>query len=421
MSISKGKDASKCEHNNGPIRVLHVFGRVGLGGAESRIMDLYKNIDRSKIQFDFLVHYSAKKTGKKVPTSEELMAVREPDFYDDTIKQLGGNIYVLPRFEGTNLWEYKKAINNFFSTNKGKWQVVHGHMTSTAALYLPVARKKGKAAITVAHSRNAGTEPGLKGIATKILRLPLKKKGTADFYLTCSEIAGRAVFGNKLYDEGCVRTIPNAIDVKKFSYDSSIRERVRKELGVSEDVIVIGHVGRFDYQKNHEYLIKIYDQLIKLSEEKKTGQKFMLILIGKGQLMDNVKTQVDALGLQKKVGFLGLKSNANDYYRAMDYFLFPSFYEGLPGTVVEAQASGLKCLISDTITTEVDITDLVSRMDIRLEPIEWAKKIIKDIAELPDRQQCSSQYEKQLSDAGFDARTQGEAMSYFYLHGSFKN
>ena len=421
MSISKGKDASKCEHNNGPIRVLHVFGRVGLGGAESRIMDLYKNIDRSKIQFDFLVHYSAKKTGKKVPTSEELMAVREPDFYDDTIKQLGGNIYVLPRFEGTNLWEYKKAINNFFSTNKGKWQVVHGHMTSTAALYLPVARKKGKAAITVAHSRNAGTEPGLKGIATKILRLPLKKKGTADFYLTCSEIAGRAVFGNKLYDEGCVRTIPNAIDVKKFSYDSSIRERVRKELGVSEDVIVIGHVGRFDYQKNHEYLIKIYDQLIKLSEEKKTGQKFMLILIGKGQLMDNVKTQVDALGLQKKVSFLGLKSNANDYYRAMDYFLFPSFYEGLPGTVVEAQASGLKCLISDTITTEVDITDLVSRMDIRLEPIEWAKKIIKDIEELPDRQQCSSQYEKQLSDAGFDARTQGEAMSYFYLHGSFKN
>ncbi len=416
-SQMNNSQAGVCE----PIRVLHVFGRVGLGGAESRIMDLYRNIDRDKIQFDFLVHYSAKKTGKMAPTSDELLAVREPDYYDEAIRELGGNIYVLPRFEGKNFFAYKKAISNFFSENRGKWQVVHGHMTSTAALYLPVARKKGGAAVTIAHSRNAGTEPGLKGIATKILRIPLKRLGTADHYFTCSEKAGRAVFGDKLFDQGFVRTIPNAIDVKKFAYDADIRNKIRAELGVSEDEIVIGHVGRFDYQKNHEYLIRIFDQVLKLAKEKMPDRKLLLIMLGQGSLMDTVKAQVNELGIQDRVRFLGLKGNSSDYYRAMDYFLFPSFFEGLPGTVVEAQAAGLKCLISDTITTEVDITELVSRMDIRRDPSEWAEKILEDLGHLPDRQAETPRFEQELADAGFDAQTQARAISYFYEHGSFKD
>ena len=399
---------TQIDKSQSPIRVLHVFGRVGLGGAESRIMDMYRNMDRSKVQFDFLVHASAKKTGKKCPTSDELMAVREPDYYDEEIRALGGNIYVVPRFEGTNFFEYKKALKKFFTDNKGKWDAVHGHMTSTAAIYLPLAKKKGLAKITIAHSRNAGTEPGIKGIATKFFRLPLKKKGTADYYFTCSEIAGRAVFGDRLFDKGYVTTIPNAIDVAKFKYDNAIRNKIRKELGVDEDTVVIGHIGRFDYQKNHEFLSK-------------TDKKMKLILIGKGDLTEKVKQQVMDLGINDNVMFLGLKSNAADYYRAMDYFLFPSFYEGLPGTVVEAQAACLKCLISDTITQEVHLTDLVSSMSLDKDASEWADKILQDIDAGNDREADTPKYASILSEKGFDAKTQSERMSYFYLHGSFKN
>lgn len=407
---------TQIDKSQSPIRVLHVFGRVGLGGAESRIMDMYRNMDRSKVQFDFLVHASAKKTGKKCPTSDELMAVREPDYYDEEIRALGGNIYVVPRFEGTNFFEYKKALKKFFTDNKGKWDAVHGHMTSTAAIYLPLAKKKGLAKITIAHSRNAGTEPGIKGIATKFFRLPLKKKGTADYYFTCSEIAGRAVFGDRLFDKGYVTTIPNAIDVAKFKYDNAIRNKIRKELGVDEDTVVIGHIGRFDYQKNHEFLIKIFASLLS-----KTDKKMKLILIGKGDLTEKVKQQVMDLGINDNVMFLGLKSNAADYYRAMDYFLFPSFYEGLPGTVVEAQAACLKCLISDTITQEVHLTDLVSSMSLDKDASEWADKILQDIDAGNDREADTPKYASILSEKGFDAKTQSERMSYFYLHGSFKN
>ena len=407
---------TQIDKSQAPIRVLHVFGRVGLGGAESRIMDMYRNMDRSKVQFDFLVHASAKKTGKKCPTSDELMAVREPDYYDDEIRRLGGNIYVVPRFEGKNFIEYKKAIEKLFTDNKGKWVVVHGHMTSTAAIYLPIAKKKGLAKITIAHSRNAGTEPGIKGLATKFFRLPLKKKGTADFYFTCSEIAGRAVFGDRLFDKGYVTTIPNAIDVAKFKYDYAIRDKIRKELGVDEDTVVIGHIGRFDYQKNHEFLIKIFASLLS-----KTDKKMKLILIGKGDLTEKVRQQVMDLGINDNVMFLGLKSNAADYYRAMDYFLFPSFYEGLPGTVVEAQAACLKCLISDTITQEVHLTDLVSSMSLDKGADEWADKILQDIDAGNDREADTPKYASILREKGFDAKTQSERMSYFYLHGSFKN
>ena len=158
-----------------------------------------------------------------------------------------------------------------------------------------------------------------------------------------------------------------------------------------------------------------------IKSKKAPETKFKLVLIGKGSLMDTVKKQAKELGVSKDVMFLGLKENAKDYYSAMDMFVFPSFYEGLPGTVVEAQAAGLKSIISDTITTEVDITDLVCRMSIQDSPETWAEKILATIRNRQDRLQEAPKYAKELSDAGFDAKTQSKVLSYFYQHGTFED
>ncbi|MBQ9512601.1 MAG: glycosyltransferase family 1 protein, partial [Lachnospiraceae bacterium] len=137
------------------IRVLHVFGTLGHGGAESRIIDLYRHMDRDRVQFDFVVHYEAEETGKNCPSSQELLSIRHADYFDEQVRALGGNIYAVPRFKGLNLADYQKAWGNLFEENKNTWHAVQGHMTSTAAIYLPIAKKAG-IPLTVAHARSAG-------------------------------------------------------------------------------------------------------------------------------------------------------------------------------------------------------------------------------------------------------------------------
>ncbi len=368
----------------GQMRVLHVLGGLGVGGAECRIIDLYRNMDRDKIQFDFLVHYSPEKTGKKSPTSDELMAVREPDYFDNSVYKLGGRIFCLPKFTGTNMAQYKAAIKRFFESHKNEWKVVQGHMTSTAAIYLPIAKKAG-VPICIAHARSAGVDAGVKGMATRILRKPLQKEGITDYNFACSTEAGLSVFGEDLVKAGAVRIIPNAIDLKHFAYDPEKREKIRGELGVS-NALVIGHVGSFRYAKNHEFLLSVFAQLCRLLDNDDLnqysmlhGMRIRLLMLGKGPLMEDMQKLAEKLHVYDRCIFAGNKSNASDYYQAMDYFCFPSRYEGLPGSVVEAQAAGLQCLVSDSVTSEVNVTELVSMMSISSEPRDWARKILDDL------------------------------------------
>ena len=368
----------------GQIRILHVLGGLGLGGAECRILDLYRNMDREKIQFDFLVHSSPEKTGKKSPTSDELMAVREPDYFDSSVLKLGGRIFCLPRFVGTNVLEYKAAVKQFFNSHQGEWKVVQGHMTSTASIYLPIAKKSG-IPICIAHARSAGVDNGIKGLATKVLRKPLQREGLTDYNFACSKEAGFAVFGEKLMHEGSVRIIPNAIDISRFTYNEEVRKKIRNELGVS-NALVIGHVGSFRYAKNHEFLLNVFSQVCRLLDNDDLneysmlhGMRVRLLMLGKGPLMDEMKKLADKLHIYDRCIFLGNKSNASEYYQAMDYFCFPSRYEGLPGSVIEAQASGLQCLVSDAVTSEVNVTELVSMRSINSEPRDWARKILDDL------------------------------------------
>lgn len=361
------------------IRVLHVLGGLSLGGAESRIMDLYRSIDREKLQFDFLVHS---------PVEQH---------FDKEIEALGGRIYRIPRFQVYNWFRYKKAVKQFFSAHH-EFRAVHGHMTSTASIYLPIAKKAG-IPITIAHARSAGVADGLKGLATKWIRRSLKYK--ADYCLACSKEAGEAVYGRRWVKKGKVEVIPNAIAAEKYVYDAAVRANVRKELGI-EDKLVIGHVGSFRMAKNHDFLLCVFAEIYKQRKDA------VLLLLGEGELMEAVKKQTEKLGLTQAVRFLGNRADVSPYYQAMDFLVFPSFFEGLPGTVVEAQMAGLRCLVSDTITGEVGITELVAFMSLEKSAKEWADYCLEHYEyERADRLQA-------IEEAGFSIKSQIERYDRIY-------
>lgn len=362
-----------------PIRVLQVLGTLNLGGAESRVMDLYRNMDREQIQFDFLIH------------------TNEKQHFQDEVEALGGRIYHLPRFKVYNYFSYRKAVKNFFREHP-EIKAVHGHMTSTAGIYLPVAKKCG-VPMTIAHARSAGVDQGIKGKITLFLRRNLKKR--ADYCFTCSALAGEAVFGKEAMEEGRVRTILNAIDASEYTFDQETRDRIRKELNM-ENKFVIGHVGRFDFMKNHKFLLEIFEEI-----QKEHGES-VLMLLGDGSLREEIQKLAEQKGLQDKVLFMGNRRNISDYFQAMDYFVFPSLFEGLPGTVVEAQAAGVRCLISDTITKEVAISDMVTGFSLEKTAKEWADYVLQ-----------TKEYTREntlhiLGNAGFDVKKQVENMMQFY-------
>ena len=379
-----------------PIRILHVLGGVGLGGAESRIMDIYRHIDKDKVQFDFLIHQTKK------------------GYYEEEIEKLGGRIYRVPRFKLYNILTYRKALREFFNSSQRvdnanrrfasssrRLEVVHGHMTSTASIYLPIAKKCG-VPVTIAHARSAGVDKGLKGVITRLLRRPLRRK--CDHMFACSMLAAKAVFGENNAKNGRVTIVPNAIDAKLFMYNEEIRNRMRKKLSL-EDKFVIGHVGRFHYAKNHEYLLAVFGEIAKQRENAH------LLLLGEGERMEEMKEKAVAFGIADKVLFAGNQKEVWDYYQAMDFFLFPSRFEGLPGTVVEAQAAGLCCLISDAIAEEVKITKLVTAFSIEEKPEKWAEYVLTH-----DKYERKSRYE-QIAAAGFDVKAQTKWYEQFYLSG----
>ena len=387
------------------VRVLHVLGNTNLGGAESRIMDLYRHTDRNRVQFDFLVHSG------------------EEGFYEKEIRELGGRIFRVPRFRIYNYFSYRKALKEFFQEHH-EFALVQGHMTSTAAIYLPIAKKAGVKK-TAAHARSAGVDKGLKGIMTRFLRRNLADK--ADYLFTCSELAGISVYGEKAVREGKTIFIPNAIDCAGFTFDPEKRKKMREKLGLT-DALIIGHVGRFHYAKNHEYLLRVFAELCRMSAgaggstaETGADQNYHLILLGEGPLMEDTRKLAEELGVADKVHFLGNHKNIADYYQAMDYFVYPSRYEGMPGTIVEAQASGLPCLMSDTICREVIATELVDTMSIEKEPKVWAEELQRRIDALVSKQENREKYAAKMAAAGFDVQAQAERMMRFYESGRWEN
>lgn len=361
---------------SGAVRVLHVVGSMGIGGAETMVMNLYRQIDRQRVQFDFVVHTD------------------QAGAYDGEIKSLGGRIYSCPRYRGVNHLSYRKWWKTFLRDH-AEYKILHSHIRSTASLYLPIARKHGL--VSIIHSHSTSNGKGIQAAFKDILQLPLRRQ--ADYMFACSEEAGKWLFGKKAVRSERFHVVPNAIDCERFRFDPVLRESVRKELGVEES-FVIGHVGRLTPEKNHSFLFRIFQELLKREPNA------ALILLGDGKLRDNLKKEASALGISDRVMFFGARRNVSDYYQAMDAFVFPSVWEGLGIAALEAQASGLPCLIADTVPRAVDIgASLVTFLPLDKPAAEWAGMIHSV------QRNDTSQFVRK---AGYDIRNNAMAFQRFY-------
>lgn len=366
----------------GPIRVLHVIGIMNRGGAETMIMNLYRNIDRSKVQFDFVENSS------------------EPAVFDREILALGGKIYRCPHYNGRNHFTYVNWWVRFFQDHPGEYPIVHGHLGSTAAIYLRIAKKNG--AYAIAHSHSSGTDHSIKSFLYQVMSY--RTRNTADYFFACSEAAGRDRFGEKTVTQKNYSVLNNAIDTRRFVFQPSVREEVRKEFGFRENNIVIGHIGRFTSEKNHAFLLRVFAEAMNQNDSAR------LLLIGNGPLHQQTVHTAEELGLMPYVTFTGVRGDVERLLQAVDVFTLPSIYEGLPVTLVEAQASGVPCVISDAIPAESVITEgLVTALALDAPVREWADRILTAAGTVrADRT-------REVKAHGFDIQETAKWLEGFYL------
>lgn len=330
-----------------PIRILHVLGRTDIGGAESLVMSIYRNIDRSKVQFDFAIH-----------TNDRC------DF-DDEIESLGGKIFAFPKFKGYNFITYRKSWKKFFEDHP-EYKILHSHLRSYASIYLPIANKYGLKTIIHSHSTSNGI--GIKSLIKKALQLPLSKQ--ADYLFSCSTESGKWLFGDDVILKDNFYIFNNSIDVEIYRYNEEVRNSYRKSLKI-ENKTVFGHVGRLSAPKNHMFLLDIFKNISKINSD------VILILVGDGELREDIEKRIIDLNLYDKVIMLGSRNDISKILQAVDVFLFPSLWEGLPVSVVEAQAAGLPCLVSDKVTREVDLTSCIRYIPIDQGIDIWVNEAIK--------------------------------------------
>lgn len=334
--------------NNEPIRVAQIMGKWIGGGVESVVMSYYRHIDRTKIQFDFICDEDS----TNIPYEE--------------IEKLGGRVILIPPYQ--KLFKYHNKLKKILKD--GNYKIVHSHI-NTLSIFSLFAAKCAGVPVRIAHSHSTTNKKEKKKNLLKQALRPFSKEFATD-YMCCSELAGRWLFGNKEYDKGNVYLLNNAIDLDKFKYDEKIRSEKRKKLNISDDTLVIGHVGRFVEQKNHRFLIDIFNEI------HKQNSNSILLLAGQGPLMEEIKSKVESLGLEKFVIFLGQIDDADKLYQAIDIFVLPSLYEGLPVVGVEAQATGLLCELSSNMTKETKILDTTRFISLDKSAKEWASIILDD-------------------------------------------
>ena len=361
------------------IRVLHVLGSLNIGGAETMVMNLYRNVDKNNIQFDFVVHGSS--IGK----------------YEDEIKKMGGRIYRLPKYRVYNHLLYKRKWKEFFKTHP-EYKIIHAHMRSTASIYLKVAKKMGLK--TICHSHSTSNGKGLSAIVKKVLQHNIIKY--ADYLLGCSYKANEWLYGKGINEKENCYVFNNSIDTKKFLFNEEIRKKYRKKYGLT-DKYVIGQIGRFISIKNYDYTISLF------SEYQKINPNSFLVLIGDGPLYSAIKEKIDNLLLNDKVLILQNIFNVNEIMQALDVFIMPSLYEGLPLTLVEAQAASLPCIVSKNISAGFLINDLINFIDIN---DDYTKTI--DLLENVQNNIRKNRF-KNIKDAGFDIGTSTKWLTKFYI------
>ena len=364
-----------------PVRVLHILHSMNRGGAESAIMNYYRNIDRSKVQFDYL------------------LTAKDRCQYEDEIEKLGGRVFRVPQMTMLNPLPYLKGVMRFFKEHK-EFKIVHSHTSSKSFFPLFLARMAG-IPVRVCHSHNTKTEYGISGRIRNLLKFPLRKVATD--YCACGNEAAMWLYGKALVESGRVMIVPNVIDADVFDFDPSVRTRIRKEMGASDSTVVLGCTARFNNQKNHRFLISLFYEFHRLVCDSR------LLLVGDGRLRDEIQSQVDDLGIRDSVIFTGVVTNVAEYEQAMDFFMLPSINEGIPLSLIEAQISGLCCFASEGVPRETDKTGLVYFLPLDKGPKYWAEEIVTSIG---------YQRESHLKDiraAGYDAAVSAKQLERFYI------
>lgn len=357
------------------IRVLQVVNNMHRAGLETMLMNYYRNIDRTKIQFDFLTHRP------------------EKGDYDDEIISMGGKVYYAPRLYPQNYLQYFKWMKKFFNEHP-EYKIVHSHIDTMSAFPL-LAAKLNNIPIRIAHSHTSKLDRDLKFPIKYLAKLIVPY--VANHYFSCGEVAGKFLYGNKKFE-----IIRNAIDLEKYKFNNKVREKKRKELKLNNE-FVIGHVGRYCYIKNQSFIIDIFNEILKERPNSK------LLLIGSGPDEELLRQKVNKLNLNNNVIFLINRSDVDELYQVMDAFVMPSLFEGVPLVAVEAQANGLKCFLSDKISEEVFLTKNIEKISLGQKDEEWKEKIL------------NSEYERQeeipeeLFQRGYDIKRSMQELIKKYI------
>lgn len=361
------------------IKVLQVLGGLNRGGAETMIMNLYRAIDRTKFQFDFVIH-----TDK---TQE----------YANEVLNLGGKIYVCPKYNGKNHFAYCKWWKQFYK-NHPEYKIVHGHMRSTAAIFLSIAKQYGLKTISHSHSVSSGT--GFSSFVKNLLQLPIRN--IADFFMGCSREANEWLFGKKIANSDKCIILNNAIDTSLYDYNSETREKIRSSWNISDE-FVVGTVGRITEPKNPCFLIEVFRDLKVINPNAK------LVIAGDGDMMPIVKERIKEFELENDSILLGSCDNVPEVLQGLDVFVFPSLWEGLGMAAIEAQAAGLVTICSERIPKAVFVTDLARSLELSSGSKNWAEYINE--SQIYER---NSNYAKLVFDAEYDISKTSEILSSIY-------
>lgn len=362
-----------------PIRILHVVGNMDIGGAEQMIMNYFRSIDREKFIFDFIVHTECN------------------CLFDNEIESLGGRIYHFPKFNFFNMFQYRKHWYEFLNSHN-EYLIIHSHIRSFATFFIDIAKSFGIKVIIHSHSTSNGK--GFKGVIKSIFQYPLRWKG--DYFIACSQEAGKWLFGNKIIENSEKYIIlNNAIDVSKFSINNIVREELRNAYSIN-DCFVIGVVGRITEAKNPRFILSILKECVKQNSKTK------LVWCGEGELMKEIISESKIDGLTDNILFLGNCTDMEKFMQMFDILLLPSLWEGFPMVLIEAQAAGLPCLISSNITKKVKITSLVHILDLEDSISKWCEYLFNMNTERKDTTGI-------LIESGYDINTSVKILQTKYI------
>lgn len=363
-----------------PIRVAVIVGKMDSGGKKNLIMEYYRHIDRNIVQFDFICDSDS----QAIPEEE--------------IIRLGGRVYKITPYQNIfcNMFDMKRIFN------QNQYRVVHAYNSTMNLFPMAVAKFCG-VPVRISESLSMAHEGDWKTILKKMLR-PMSK-WFANYYMSCGDDCGRWQFGDKLFDEGKVDVFKTVINTEFNAYNPKIRNKTRKEYGW-EDKIVVGHIGRFTAQKNSIHMIEIFAAIAKKEP------KAILCLVGDGELKENMMKKIAELGIEKQVSYLGRREDIQQFYNAMDCFLLPSLYEGLPVVGLEAESCGLPMFFSTEVTKEANACELGHFIELSAPVDVWAGEILKACREnMPVRRS----HAREVALAGFDSASEALRMQKYYL------